>query len=64
MLELERLLKASESAITLARAQQITRSMYQLTYVLPQSGYTKTTLLRMDEEQQELYDIVTYRHKC
>ena len=63
MLELERLLKASESAITLARAQQITRSMYQLTYVLPQSGYTKTTLLRMDEEQQELYDIVTYRHK-
>ena len=64
MLELERLLKASESDITLARAQQITRSMYQLTYVLPQSGYTKTTLLRMDEEQQELYDIVTYRHKC
>ena len=63
MLELDRLLKASESAITLARAQQITRSMYQLTYVLPQSGYTKTTLLRMDEEQQELYDIVTYRHK-
>lgn len=63
MLELERLLKASESAITLARAQQITRSMYQLTYVLPQSGYTKTTLLRMDEEQQELYDIVTYRQK-
>jgi hypothetical protein len=37
--------------------------MYQLTYVLPQSGYTKTTLLRMDEAQQELYDIVTYRHK-
>ena len=37
--------------------------MYQLTYALPQSGYTKTTLLRMDEEQQELYDIVTYRHK-
>ena len=64
MLELDRLLKASKSAITLARAQQITRSMYQLTYVLPQSGYTKTTLLRMDEEQQELYDIVTYRHKC
>ena len=63
MLELERLLKASKSDITLARAQQITRSMYQLTYTLPQSGYTKTKLLRMDEEQQELYDIVIYRSK-
>ena len=63
MLELERLLKASKSAITLARAQQITKSMYQLTYTLPQSGYTKTKLLRMDEEQQELYDIVTYHSK-
>ena len=63
MLELDRLLKAGKSGITLARAQQITKSMYQLTYTLPQSGLTKTTLLRMDEEQQELYDIVTYRHK-
>jgi hypothetical protein len=63
MLELERLLKASKSAITHARAQQITRSMYQLTYALPLSGHVKTTLQRMDEEQQQLYDSVTYRHK-
>lgn len=37
--------------------------MYQLTYELPQSGIVKTTLLRMDDEQQELYDIVNNRHK-
>ena len=45
----------------LAQAQEITKSMYQLTYTLPQSGLTKTALLKMDDEQRELYDIVTYR---
>ena len=60
MLELERLLKAKKSDITLARAQEITKNMYQLTYTLPQSGLTKTALLKMDDEQRELYDIVTY----
>ena len=45
----------------LAQAQEITKSMYQLTYTLPQSGLAKTALLKMDDEQRELYDIVTYR---
>ena len=55
-LEPERLLKVGKSAITLARAQQITRSMYQLTYALPQSGHVKTTLLRKaDVDKDDKY---------
>jgi transposase len=59
MLELERLLKARKSTISLKRAQEITHNMYQISYQLPYSKDTKTKMLRMDDEQQELYDIIT-----
>jgi transposase len=59
MLELERLLKANKSAISIKRAQQITNNMYQIVYKLPNSKDTKTQMLKMDPEQQELYDIIT-----
>lgn len=58
MLELERLLKAKKSAISLKRAQEITHNMYQLVYQLPYSKDTKARMLRMDKEQQELFDII------
>jgi len=58
MLELERLLKAKKSAISLKRAQEITHNMYQIIYQLPHSKDTKTQILKMDQEQQELYDII------
>ncbi len=32
--------------------------MYQVTYSLPDSKYTKTILLKMDEQQEELFKIV------
>ena len=35
MLELERLLKATKSEITINEAQELTKNMYQLTYQLP-----------------------------
>ena len=60
MLELERLLKANGSAISLKRAQEITHNMYQLTYQLPHSKDTKHLILKMDKEQQELHDIVMF----
>ncbi len=60
MLELERLLKSSKSTISLSRAQEITHNMYQITYQLPNTKETKTQILKMDNEQEELYNIVMY----
>ncbi|MDR0824864.1 MAG: IS1634 family transposase [Prevotella sp.] len=58
MLELERLLQANQSSISLKRAQEITYNMYQLTYQLPNSKEIKNQILNMDEQQQELYMLV------
>jgi len=60
MLELERLLKAQKSVISLKRAQEITHNMYQISYQLPYSKDTKARMLRMDREQKELYDIIIH----
>ena len=58
LLEMERMLKHSKSQITLKRAQELTKTMYQLTYRLPNSHLTKTKILGMDREQKELYNLV------
>jgi transposase len=58
MLELERLLKANISGLSLKRAQEITHNMYQINYQLPHSKETKNQMLKMDKEQQELFDII------
>jgi transposase len=58
LLEMERMLKQAKSAITLKRAQELTKTMYQLTYRLPKSRLTKTKILGMNCEQQHLYDMV------
>lgn len=58
MLELERLLKANRSVISLKRAQEITQNMYQINYQLPNSKDMKNQILKMDGEQQELYEII------
>jgi transposase len=58
LLEMERMLKHAKSKITLNRAQELTKTMYQLTYRLPKSKMTKTKILGMDDEQKELYNIV------
>ena len=58
MLELERLLVASKSTISLKRAQELTYNMYQIVYQLPNSKDTKVQLLKMDPEQQELYNTI------
>jgi len=56
--ELERALYQAESRLSLKKAAEITHNMYQITYTLPASKLTQTHLLKMDEEQQELYDII------
>jgi len=58
MLELERLLKARKSGLSPKRAQEITHNMYQINYQLPNTKETKNQKLKMDKEQQELYDII------
>ncbi|MDR2556260.1 MAG: transposase, partial [Bacteroidales bacterium] len=58
LLEMERMLKRAKSDITIKRAQELTKNMYQLTYTLPKSRMIKTKILKMDDEQQKLYQIV------
>jgi transposase len=56
--ELERVLYAKKSSLSLKRAAELTHNMYQITYTLPDSKHTKSRLLQMDEEQTELYQII------
>ncbi len=48
-----------KSTLSLKRAAEVTHNMYQITYTLPESKHTKSKLLNMDEEQTELYQIIT-----
>jgi transposase len=56
--ELERVLYQEKSTLSLKKAAELTHNMYQITYTLPDSKHTKIRLLKMDEKQQELYNIV------
>jgi hypothetical protein len=40
------------------RAQELTKTMCQLMYRLSKSRISKTKILGMDDQQQELYDAV------
>lgn len=57
--ELERTLYKEKSTLSLQKASELTRNMYQVTYTLPDSKHTKSRLLKMDDQQTELYQIVT-----
>jgi len=56
--ELERILYKEQSTLSLKKAAELTNTMYQITYTLPESKYTKTKLLKMDDQQAELYKII------
>jgi Transposase len=58
-LEMERMLKGVDSHITIERARELVKTMYALTYT--KNGHTKPSkvMLKMDEEQKELFDIVS-----
>jgi len=47
-----------KSILPLKKAAEVTHNMYQITYTLPASKHTENHLLKMDQEQQELYDII------
>ena len=56
--ELERALYVNNSSLSLKQAAELTHNMYQIQYTLPQSKHTKSMLLKMDEQQQELIELV------
>ncbi len=56
--ELEGVLYAEKSTLSLKKAAEVTHNMYQITYTLPDSKVTKNRLLKMDDEQEELYQII------
>ena len=56
--ELERTLLLEKSNLSLKTAAELTQNMYQITYTLPDSKHTKSKLLKMDNLQTELYQII------
>ena len=58
LLELERILKAAKSEITIYRARELTKNMYAIIYTLPMSKQIRKAYLNMDEEQNELCRLV------
>ena len=56
--ELERILYMGKSNLSLEKAKDITHNMYEITYTLPESNLTKSKLLKMDDQQAELFQIV------
>ena len=56
--ELERVLNEEKASMSLKKASEITHNMYRITYQLPDSKHIKSTLLKMDKQQSELYQII------
>ncbi len=60
--ELERLLLAANSSISVKRAAELTHTMYQLVYEYPGSPNPSKTLLKMDPQQLEVFNLVHSSH--
>ena len=56
--ELESVLHKEKSTISLKMATEITHNMYMITYQLPESKQIKSNILKMDEQQAELFRII------
>jgi transposase len=57
--DLERVLYSEKSRLSIKQAAEITHNMYDITYKLPDSKQTKTKLLKMDDQQKELFEIIS-----
>lgn len=57
--ELERVLYKEKSRLSLKKAAELTHNMYEVSYTLPESKHLKSKLLKMDDQQEELYQIIT-----
>lgn len=61
--ELERVLYQEKSTLSVERATQLCHTIYQITYQLPQSKQYRQRLLKMDEQQTELYEIIRRNYR-
>ena len=57
--ELERLLSLNKSNLSVKKASELTHNMYEIIFMLPESRHLKSMLLKMDDEQSELYKIIS-----
>lgn len=55
--ELERRLKADNIPISTQRAAELTQTMYEMTFRLPNDPQPRRTLLQMDADQRRLYSL-------
>lgn len=58
LLELERILKRAQSSLSIDRARELVRTIYQINYTHGESKKRYQHLLKMDAKQQELYDLI------
>ena len=58
-LEIERLLKNANSKITIERARELVKTMYAMNYTPPGHLNPSTVMLQMDDEQKELFELVS-----
>ena len=56
--ELERVLYKERPTLFLKKAAELTHNMYRITYILPDSKQQKSKILKMEEEQTGLYEII------
>lgn len=56
--ELERVLKENNINISIKKALESTKSIYQITYKDPVTKISKNILLKLDETQQKIYNII------
>lgn len=61
--ELERILYKEKSTLSVRKAAELTHNMYQLTFMLPESKHTKSILLKMDDQQAELFRIIKKNYR-
>src|SRR5690606_11740940 len=59
--ELERVLKQEDFPLSVQKAAEITHNIYQAEITLPESRKIKTILLKMDEFQTQLINIVNQK---
>ncbi|NIM35127.1 MAG: IS1634 family transposase [Hydrotalea flava] len=56
--KLERVLYKEKSRLSLRKVVESTHNMYEITYTIPESKHTKSKLLKMNDEQAEVYQII------
>lgn len=56
--ELERVLYKENSTISVKEASEVTHNIYQINFLLPESKKYISKLLKIDEKQAELHNII------